>query len=139
MISISPSEAQLIIHLIQYYRTGDPQAPYADSASALDELCQRVETVTQAFLPHITYFMLFTGIVYSITAFPVLCRILTELKLLDTNVSVGNDVIGRTLLALSVALVNARSVMDLAHPRRFHHLSLVPRQVRHALAHAQDG
>ncbi len=53
---------------------------------------------------------------YSITAFPVLCRILTELKLLDTTVGivvlsagVGNDIIGWTLLALSVALVNAGS------------------------------
>lgn len=51
---------------------------------------------------------------YSITAFPVLCRILTELRLLDTTVGivvlsagVGNDVVGWTLLALSVALVNA--------------------------------
>ena len=65
---------------------------------------------------HFTYFMLFTGVAYSITAFPVLCRILTELKLLDTHVGiivlsagVGNDIIGWTLLALSVALVNAGS------------------------------
>ena len=65
---------------------------------------------------HFTYFMLFTGVAYSITAFPVLCRILTELKLLDTNVGiivlsagVGNDIVGWTLLALSVALVNASS------------------------------
>lgn len=63
-----------------------------------------------------TNFMLFTGVAYSITAFPVLCRILTELKLLDTNVGiivlsagVGNDVVGWILLALSVALVNAGS------------------------------
>ena len=65
---------------------------------------------------HFTYFMLFTGVAYSITAFPVLCRILTELKLLDTHVGiivlsagVGNDIIGWTMLALSVALVNAGS------------------------------
>ncbi|KAL0563374.1 K(+)/H(+) antiporter [Marasmius crinis-equi] len=59
--------------------------------------------------------MLFTGVAYSITAFPVLlCRILTELKLLDTtvgvvvlNAGVANDIIGWTLLAFSVALVNA--------------------------------
>lgn len=49
-----------------------------------------------------------------ITAFPVLCRILTETRLLDTPVGVvvlgagvGNDVIGWVLLALTVALVNA--------------------------------
>ncbi|KAI6096781.1 hypothetical protein EDD16DRAFT_1773297, partial [Pisolithus croceorrhizus] len=63
-----------------------------------------------------TYFMLFTGVAYSITAFPVLCRILTELELLDTTVGivvlsagVGNDVVGWTLLGVSVALVNAGS------------------------------
>jgi Kef-type K+ transport system membrane component KefB len=63
-----------------------------------------------------THFMLFTGVAYSITAFPVLCRILTEVKLLDTTVGivvlssgVGNDIVGWTLLALSVALVNASS------------------------------
>lgn len=60
--------------------------------------------------------MLFVGVTYSITAFPVLCRILTELKLLETTVGlivlsagVANDVIAWTLLALSIALVNATS------------------------------
>jgi len=60
--------------------------------------------------------MLFAGVAFSITAFPVLCRILTELKLLDTTVGivvlsagVGNDIVGWSLLALSVALVNAGS------------------------------
>ncbi|EWC45554.1 hypothetical protein DRE_05412 [Drechslerella stenobrocha 248] len=59
-------------------------------------------------------FLLFVGVAFSITAFPVLCRILTELKLLSTNVGlivlaagVGNDVVGWILLALTVALVNA--------------------------------
>ncbi|KAH7927084.1 hypothetical protein BV22DRAFT_1193893 [Leucogyrophana mollusca] len=63
-----------------------------------------------------THFMLFTGVAYSITAFPVLCRILTDLKLLDTTVGivvlaagVGDDIVGWSLLALSVALVNATS------------------------------
>lgn len=63
-----------------------------------------------------TYFMLFTGVSFSITAFPVLCRILTALKLLDTTVGivvlsagVCNDVVGWSLLALAVALVNATS------------------------------
>lgn len=58
-------------------------------------------------------FMLFIGTALSITAFPVLCRILTELKLLGTPVGVtvlaagvGNDVVGWILLALCVALVN---------------------------------
>ncbi|KAF1913674.1 Sodium/hydrogen exchanger family-domain-containing protein [Ampelomyces quisqualis] len=59
-------------------------------------------------------FMLFIGVAMAITAFPVLCRILTELKLLMTPVGVivlsagvGNDVVGWVLLALCVALVNA--------------------------------
>ncbi|KAF9515215.1 hypothetical protein BS47DRAFT_1376288 [Hydnum rufescens UP504] len=62
------------------------------------------------------HFLLFTCVAVSITAFPVLCRILTELKLLDTTVGVvvlaagvGNDVVGWILLALTVALVNATS------------------------------
>lgn len=62
------------------------------------------------------YFLLFTAVAIGITAFPVLCRILTELKLLDTTVGVvvlaagvGNDVVGWILLALAVALVNAAS------------------------------
>lgn len=60
------------------------------------------------------YFILFVAVAVGITAFPVLCRILTELKLLDNVVGlvvlaagVGNDVVGWILLALTVALVNA--------------------------------
>ncbi|KAK3949222.1 Sodium/hydrogen exchanger family-domain-containing protein [Pseudoneurospora amorphoporcata] len=59
---------------------------------------------------------LFIGTALAITAFPVLCRILTELKLLRSNVGVtvlaagiGNDVTGWVLLALCVALVNNNS------------------------------
>jgi Kef-type K+ transport system membrane component KefB len=60
------------------------------------------------------YFILFVAVAVGITAFPVLCRILTEIRLLDTTVGVlvlsagiGNDIVGWVLLALSVALVNA--------------------------------
>lgn len=60
------------------------------------------------------HFLLFSGVAMSITAFPVLARILTETKLLSTKVGVivlaagvGNDVVGWVLLALTVALVNA--------------------------------
>ncbi|PWN22822.1 hypothetical protein BCV69DRAFT_280428 [Microstroma glucosiphilum] len=60
------------------------------------------------------HFLLFSGVAMSITAFPVLARILTETKLLYTNVGVtvlaagvGNDIVGWVLLALTVALVNA--------------------------------
>ncbi|KAF9067693.1 Sodium/hydrogen exchanger family-domain-containing protein [Rhodocollybia butyracea] len=61
-------------------------------------------------------FLLFTAVAVGITAFPVLCRILTATKLLETTVGtvtlaagVGNDVVGWILLALTVALVNASS------------------------------
>ncbi|RLL96956.1 hypothetical protein CFD26_101395 [Aspergillus turcosus] len=73
---------------------------------------------TEPGMVHIDFgtYLLFIGIAMAITAFPVLCRILTELKLLGTNVGVivlsagvGNDVVGWILLALCVALVNAGS------------------------------
>jgi Kef-type K+ transport system membrane component KefB len=60
------------------------------------------------------YFILFVAVAIGITAFPVLCRILTELRLLDSVVGVvtlsagvGNDVVGWILLALVVTLVNS--------------------------------
>lgn len=59
-------------------------------------------------------FGLFVAIAIAITAFPVLCRILTSLNLLNANVGVitltsgiANDVLGWVLLALCVTLVNA--------------------------------
>ncbi|KAI6318814.1 hypothetical protein MCOR07_003519 [Pyricularia oryzae] len=59
-------------------------------------------------------YALFIGIAIAITAFPVLCRILTSLKLLNSNVGVIvltsgiiNDVVGWILLALCVTLVNS--------------------------------
>lgn len=61
-------------------------------------------------------YALFIGTALAITAFPVLCRILTELNLLGSSVGVtvlaagiGNDVTGWILLALCVALVNNAS------------------------------
>ncbi|KAF9510098.1 hypothetical protein BS47DRAFT_1377479 [Hydnum rufescens UP504] len=66
-----------------------------------------------------SHFMLFVAVACKITAFPVLARILTEIKILDTTIGivvlsagVGNDIIGWTLLALSVALVNAGSGIE---------------------------
>jgi Kef-type K+ transport system membrane component KefB len=54
-----------------------------------------------------TTYMLFVGVAIAITAFPVLCRILTELRLLSTNVGiitlsagVANDVIGESICSL---------------------------------------
>lgn len=61
-----------------------------------------------------SHFLLFICVAFAITAFPVLCRILTELKLLQNPVGiatlaagVANDVIGWILLALAVTLVNS--------------------------------
>ncbi|GMK56105.1 hypothetical protein CspeluHIS016_0211610 [Cutaneotrichosporon spelunceum] len=61
------------------------------------------------------HFLLFICVALSITAFPVLCRILTATKLLDTKVGVivlsagvGNDVIGWVLLALTLALSSGK-------------------------------
>ena len=45
--------------------------------------------------------MLYTGVAYSITAFPVLCRILTEFKLVDTTVGVEFWEAGVYMKALS--------------------------------------
>jgi Kef-type K+ transport system membrane component KefB len=62
------------------------------------------------------HFLLFTGTAFSITALPVLARILGSLGMLQSKVGtivlaagVGNDVIGWVLLALTVALVNAQT------------------------------
>jgi Kef-type K+ transport system membrane component KefB len=62
------------------------------------------------------HFLLFTGVAMSITALPVLARIVLDLKLIQTEVGnvvlaagVGNDVVGWILLALAIALVNATS------------------------------
>ena len=64
------------------------------------------------------FFQLFIATAVGITAFPVLCRILTELRLLETTVGVvvlsagvGNDVVGWVFLALTIALVNAGSAL----------------------------
>lgn len=62
------------------------------------------------------HFLLFIAVAFAITAFPVLCRILTDLRLLGNHVGlttlvagVFNDVVGWILLALAVTLVNAGS------------------------------
>ncbi|KAG9028794.1 K(+)/H(+) antiporter [Tulasnella sp. JGI-2019a] len=70
----------------------------------------------ESYSKDFSHFMLFVGVSCSITAFPVLCRILGELKMLHDPVGivvlsagVGNDLVGWVLLALAVALVNAGS------------------------------
>ncbi|KAI7904118.1 Cation/H+ exchanger [Cokeromyces recurvatus] len=66
--------------------------------------------------PYVSFssFLLFLGVTMSITAFPVLARILAELKLLRTNVGaitmasgLINDCTAWVLLALVVALMNS--------------------------------
>ncbi|GAA6009345.1 hypothetical protein JCM11491_004281 [Sporobolomyces phaffii] len=61
-------------------------------------------------------FILFVGTAFSITAMPVLSRILLDEDLIQTNVGVialsagvGNDVVGWLLLALAICLSNAAS------------------------------
>jgi Kef-type K+ transport system membrane component KefB len=58
-------------------------------------------------------FFLFTAVAVGITAFPVLCRILTSLELqvglVTLAAGIGNDVIGWALVTLTVALVDASS------------------------------
>lgn len=63
-----------------------------------------------------TTYMVFVAVAMCITAFPVLARILTELRLLRERVGtvvlaagITNDVVGWMLLALSVTLANAGS------------------------------
>lgn len=61
-------------------------------------------------------FMVFIAVSLSITAFPVLCRILTELRLVKERVGIIvltsgtiNDVVGWILLALCIILSNSQS------------------------------
>ncbi|KAI0248731.1 cation/H+ exchanger [Lactifluus subvellereus] len=69
------------------------------------------------------HFILLVTVAVSITALPVLCRILTEVSLLGTDVGVvvltagiGNDAIGWVLLALTVVLVNASPRLTILVP-----------------------
>jgi len=68
------------------------------------------------------HFMLFMGVAYSITVFPVLCRILTELKLLDTMVGIvvlsagiRNDISVQLLLLLFLAITNPNLLQSAGH------------------------
>ncbi|CAG8516795.1 6538_t:CDS:2 [Acaulospora morrowiae] len=66
-----------------------------------------------------TSFLLFIGVAMSITAFPVLARILSELQLLRTPVGftaltagVGDDVAAWILLALVVSIINSSNSLN---------------------------
>lgn len=63
-----------------------------------------------------TVFMVFIAVSISVTAFPVLCRILNELRLIKDRAGIVvlgagiiNDILGWVLLALSVILSNSES------------------------------
>ncbi|KAG0668028.1 K(+)/H(+) antiporter [Maudiozyma exigua] len=63
-----------------------------------------------------TVFMVFIAVSMSVTAFPVLCRILNELRLIKDRAGIVvlgagiiNDILGWVLLALSVILSNSES------------------------------
>ncbi|KAI3893399.1 hypothetical protein MKW92_051894 [Papaver armeniacum] len=64
-------------------------------------------------------FILFFGVAISVTAFPVLARILAELKLLGTELgkiamssAIVNDMLAWILLALGIALAECRNVAE---------------------------
>ncbi|KAI3935134.1 hypothetical protein MKX01_031401 [Papaver californicum] len=64
-------------------------------------------------------FILFFGVAISVTAFPVLARILAELKLLGTDLggiamssAIVNDILAWILLALGIALAECRNEVD---------------------------
>jgi hypothetical protein len=71
-----------------------------------------------------THFMLFAAVAYSITAFPVLCRILTELQIMDTTVGivvlsagVGNDIRMCSILWLRLRLIPLYSWLGSVGPQ----------------------
>ncbi len=82
--------------------------------------------VYNQFIPEdvaFTHFMLFAGVAFSITAFPVLCRILTELKLLDTTVGivvlsagVANDIGEKIHVCCLEGILISDSGMDASGP-----------------------
>ncbi|KAK1667579.1 hypothetical protein QYE76_055738 [Lolium multiflorum] len=67
---------------------------------------------------HQTSFLLFLGVALSVTAFPVLARILAEIKLLNTELgriamsaAIVNDMCAWILLALAIAITEVNSTM----------------------------
>jgi Kef-type K+ transport system membrane component KefB len=76
---------------------------------------EMIKANTLAKVPPFSSFVLFTGVAMSITAFPVLARILTELNLLSTDVGIMtissaavDDAMAWSLLAMVIAIINAR-------------------------------
>jgi len=76
---------------------------------------EMIESNTLKSIPPFSSFLLFTGVAMSITAFPVLARILTELNLLNTEVGIMtissaavDDAMAWSLLAMVIAIINAR-------------------------------
>lgn len=83
-------------------------------------LYNEYRVVDEDILPiKFTTYMVFIAVAICITAFPVLARILTELRLLKDRVGtivlaagITNDVVGWMLLALSVTLANSGSGLN---------------------------
>lgn len=96
--------------------------PFGLGSALAPALYQRFVDPTTVF----SHFLLFVGVCFAITAFPVLCRILTELKLLDTTVGVvvlsagvGNDIVGCALYKhLTNSALMRRSKLDPSRARR---------------------
>ncbi|KAH7140939.1 Sodium/hydrogen exchanger family-domain-containing protein [Dactylonectria macrodidyma] len=109
-----------LVYLLRNWRTAigvatlDMAIPFGCGVALAYGLCNEFGDDPELAPISFAVFALFIGIAIAITAFPVLCRILTALKLLNTNVGVIvltsgiiNDVIGWILLALCVTLVNS--------------------------------
>ncbi|KAF9579401.1 K(+)/H(+) antiporter, partial [Lunasporangiospora selenospora] len=86
--------------------------PFAFSAGVIVFLYHRFETISP--LPPFSQYVLCCGIAMSLTAFPVLARILAEMQLMSTTVgfitvcaAAAGDIVAWVLLALLVSLINA--------------------------------
>jgi Kef-type K+ transport system membrane component KefB len=84
--------------------------PFGLGAAVAVLLHQRYATPATTY----TSFVLFGGTAMSITAFPVLARILSEMRLLDTtlgasvmNAAAVDDIIAWTILGLVIAIARA--------------------------------
>jgi len=78
-----------------------------------DNLHDRHDVVDSSEVPF-TSFALFIGVSMSVTAFPVLARILAETRLAETplgslvlTAAAVDDVVGRSLLAVAISVASA--------------------------------
>jgi Kef-type K+ transport system membrane component KefB len=119
--------------------------PFAFGVGASSYMYEEmVKANTLPKVPPFSSFLLFTGVAMSITAFPVLARILTELNLLGTQVGVitisaaaVDDAMAWSLLAMVIAIINARDNLTALYVfllviafTLFHFLALRPLYMR---------